>query len=129
MGCFPSASRFLSPLDGLRNYRKLSPGVLQILYLVTAVKYPKAIQYSPIQFLRCDVTDREFLKEVQQFFPRACLRSIKRHLYAAYCRDREVYVSYNFETQRWLVQTAYDYIFEADLTTAVAQMSTDSCDY
>ncbi|AZB73274.1 hypothetical protein [Synechococcus elongatus] len=75
------------------------------------------------------MTDREFLRAVQQFFPKAGLRTVSPRLYAAYCRDREAYISYNLETQRWLVQTAYDYIFEPELANAVAQMSADRWDY
>lgn len=75
-------------------------------------------------FQRLDVTDRDFLFEVQQFFPKAGLRTVSLRLYAAYCRDCEVYVCYNLETQRWLVETAYDYIFDDELAEAVSRMTT-----
>ncbi|AZB73275.1 hypothetical protein [Synechococcus elongatus] len=70
------------------------------------------------------MTARDFLRDVRQFFPSAGLRTASPRQHAAYCREHEAFICYNFETQRWLVETAYDYIFEAELAKAVSQMTT-----
>lgn len=70
------------------------------------------------------MTARDFLRDVRQFFPNAGLRNASPRHHAAYCRDHETFISYNLETQRWLIETAFDYIFEDELAKAVSQMST-----
>lgn len=66
---------------------------------------------------------RDFLLNVQQFFPQAGLRTAGPRLHAAYCRDRQAYICYDLETQRWLVETADDYLFDNELANAVARMT------
>lgn len=69
------------------------------------------------------MTDREFLQTVHQFFPKAGLRAVSARLYSAYCRESEAFICYSLETQRWLVETAYDNLFDEELAQAVARMS------
>ncbi|AJD58974.1 hypothetical protein PCC6311_pgB051 (plasmid) [Synechococcus elongatus PCC 6311] len=70
------------------------------------------------------MTAREFLRDVRQFFPNAGLRNASPQKHAAYCAEHETFICYNLETQCWLIETAFDYIFENELTQAVSQMST-----
>lgn len=72
------------------------------------------------------MTDRTFLFEVQQFFPNAALRSASSRLFSAYCRDQETFICYSLESQQWLVETAYDYLFDNELANAVRRMSVSS---
>ncbi|QFZ91210.2 hypothetical protein [Synechococcus elongatus] len=72
------------------------------------------------------MTARIFLVEVQQFFPKAALRSVSSRLYSAYCREHETFICYSLESRRWLVETAYDYLYDDELANAVGQMSGSS---
>ncbi|AJD58978.1 hypothetical protein [Synechococcus elongatus] len=72
------------------------------------------------------MTARVFLTKVQQFFPKAALRSASSRLYSAYCRERETFICYSLESQQWLIETAYDYLSDNELANVVRRLSGSS---